>query len=452
MKRKSVFSSSVAAVLLMSMLTACASSSAPSAETTSGAATAAAEMTGEQVKKEPAKITALVQQSRNYEGLQKMIEKLKTDENITVDVQVVPDGESLNMIKMKLNSGEAPDLIDYNVPAIYSIIDPQQNFADLSDCEFVKRMTIPENTMYTDGKVYGFRFLSVNSTHGFIYNKDVFEQCGVTKVPETWDELLTACEKIKAAGVTPLFIPKDTWVPQIFMTDNFVKALGQKESEDFAAKVLKNEIKWTDVPEFAEVIDKYLDLYNKGYVNSDFASAVYDDSLAAIADGTSAMIFNGNKSANAIVKANPDVKVGFFPLSMTPGVDFVTENMSSPGFVVYKNSKNLDTVKRVLDLWSTPEYANLYFEGNPGFPAFKDVDGGMLPEYLAEVNEKYISKGKAVPEFNYYTMPINALCDSTLYVYYIEAPAKGNMDGAAIMEKFQRDFEQYMQDQGVAGF
>ena len=48
----------------------------------------------------------MVQQSRYYDGLQKMIEKLEKEENIIVDVQVVPDAESLNMIKMKLNSGE----------------------------------------------------------------------------------------------------------------------------------------------------------------------------------------------------------------------------------------------------------------------------------------------------------------------------------------------------------
>ena len=40
-----------------------------------------------------------------------MIEKLEKEENIVVDVQVVPDAESLNMIKMKLNSGEAHGIL-----------------------------------------------------------------------------------------------------------------------------------------------------------------------------------------------------------------------------------------------------------------------------------------------------------------------------------------------------
>ncbi len=139
-------------------------------------------------------------------------------------------------------------------------------------------------------------------------------------------------------------------------------------------------------------------------------------------------------------------------MSMKDGVDVATENMSSPGFVAYKDSANLDTVKKVFDLWSTPEYADLYFADRPGFPAFADVNGGEIPSYLNDINDKFIKAGKVIPEWNYYVMDLNALCESSLYVYYVDAPAKGNMDGAAVLEKFQKDFEQYMKDQGVEAF
>ena len=33
---------------------------------------------------------------------------------------------------------------------------------------------------------------------GFFYRTDYLEQAGVEKVPETWDELLDACAKLKA--------------------------------------------------------------------------------------------------------------------------------------------------------------------------------------------------------------------------------------------------------------
>lgn len=49
-----------------------------------------------------------------------------------------------------------------------------------------------------------------------------------------------------------------------------------------------------------------------------------------------------------MLEANPDANVGMFAISMKDGVDVVTENMSSPGFVVYKDSENMDTVKKYL--------------------------------------------------------------------------------------------------------
>lgn len=398
-------------------------------------------------------ITMLIQQSRNFEGLQDMIKKLEEDENIKLDAQVVPDDEALNMIKMKLNSGEAPDLIDYNVPAIYDIVDPAANFADMTGEEWTQKLIIPANvTNKDDGKIYGFPFLSVPGTHGFIYNKDVFAKAGVEAEPKTWDELLTACDKIKESGVTPIYMPRDSWVPQILMTDNFAKILGPDGAADFADKVMKNETKWTDHPEFFEVIDTYLALYKAGYVNENFASATYDDAIAAVANGEAAMHFNGDFFGASVIQANPEANIGMFPLSMSGENKVVSENMSSAGFVAYKNSENLDTVKKVLNLWATPEYADLYFKNRPAFPAFKDVDGGPVPSYLENINEEYIKTGKAIPEFNYYVMDLNALCESTLYVYYVDAPAKGDMNGQEIMEKFQKDFEQYMLDQDKPGF
>lgn len=457
--KKSVFAIAAACMVTVGALAGCGGQGKDTAAEVPQTESVKAEASKEQQEtpakeagsKEKVVVTALIQQSRNFEGLQKMIQKLEEEENIKIDAQIVPDDESLNMIKMKLNSGECPDIIDYNVPAVYDIIDPASNFADMTGEAWTDRLIIPGNVTAKDGKIYGFPFLSVPGLHGFIYNKDVFDKAGV-EVPATWDELLAACEKIKESGTTPIFMPKDTWVPQILMTDNFAKILGADGGKDFADKILKNETKWSDVPEFAEVLDKYLELYQKGYVNSNFASATYDDAIAAVADGTAAMHFNGDFFATSVLEANPEAQIGMFPISMKEGADVITENMSSAGFVAYKNSENLDVVKKIFDLWSTPEYANLYFADRPAFPAFQGVDGGKVPDYLAEINENYIKEGKAIPEFNYYVMTLNPLFESSLYVYYVDAPAKGTMDGKAVMEKFQKDYEQYMKDQGAEGF
>lgn len=56
-------------------------------------------------------LTGMVQQSRWYSGLQNMVEKLEEDENISIEFEVVPDDQYDNLMKMRLNSHEAPDLI-----------------------------------------------------------------------------------------------------------------------------------------------------------------------------------------------------------------------------------------------------------------------------------------------------------------------------------------------------
>jgi raffinose/stachyose/melibiose transport system substrate-binding protein len=52
-----------------------------------------------------------------------------------------------------------------------------------------------------DGKTYGIPYL-LQSTF-FLYNKEMFAKNG-WKAPQTWNELLALCDKIKAKGLTPL--------------------------------------------------------------------------------------------------------------------------------------------------------------------------------------------------------------------------------------------------------
>lgn len=59
----------------------------------------------------------------------------------------------------------------------------------------------------------------------WLYNKQIFEEAGITTVPTTWDELVAVCEKIAAAGYQPISIPGDYnsfwsgtmgWLSQIY--------------------------------------------------------------------------------------------------------------------------------------------------------------------------------------------------------------------------------------------
>ena len=54
----------------------------------------------------------------------------------------------------------------------------------------------------------------------------------------------------------------------------------------------------------------------------------------------------------------------------------------------------------LFELWSTPDYGNLYYENRPGFPALGAIDGGETPDYLVGINDRYIATGNTIEEFN----------------------------------------------------
>ena len=105
-------------------------------------------------------------------------------------------------------------------------------------------------------------------------------------------------------------------------------------------------------------------------------------------------------------------------------------------------------------MWSTPEYCDLFFEDQPGFPNLEGVNGNQqqFSSSVNEIYEEYVGSGRTVTEMNEHWGTIQPLFATKLWVYYLEAPSKGNMDGKAILERFQEDVAQYMTEKKAEGW
>ena len=249
---------------------------------------------------EKVELTGMVQQSRWYSGLQNMVNALEEKENISIEFEVIPDDQYDNLMKMRLNSHEAPDLIAYQFADLFAAVDPEEFFVALDDESWMSKVQAPELTEY-NGKHYGYCFEASNGFQGLIYNKDVFEENGITELPKTLDEFYAICDQLKEAGIVPIAMPSDIWVPQIWMTSGMSRALGTVEAcEDFADKILTNQAKFNDYPEMAAVIDEYLQLFERGYVNEDFITVSYDEILGRLASGEIAMIYGATEILTSI--------------------------------------------------------------------------------------------------------------------------------------------------------
>ncbi|WP_432491232.1 ABC transporter substrate-binding protein [Kineococcus auxinigenes] len=154
---------------------------------------------------------------------------------------------------------------------------------------------------------------------GVIYNARLFEENGVA-VPQTWSDLVAACETFRAAGVTPVYSTlQEVWTIQqglfdyctgsaldvaAFFAD--LRALGADAGPE-------EEVSFSNV--FAEPVEKMLQLAS--YSNPDAASRAYADGNLAFGRGEAAMYLQGPWALGEIAKVDPDLPVGTFPLPMT---------------------------------------------------------------------------------------------------------------------------------------
>jgi len=100
-------------------------------------------------------------------------------------------------LKGKFAIGEAPDLFQL---AQFDLPQWKEHLTDLSGetwIDDVYDQSLQAGTV--DGKLYGWPHTLEAS--GIVYNKDLFAQAGITKEPETFEELKEACRLLEQAGI-----------------------------------------------------------------------------------------------------------------------------------------------------------------------------------------------------------------------------------------------------------
>ncbi len=392
-------------------------------------------------------LTVMTAQSGNTKGLQAMAKKLEEEEGIILDIQVIPDDQFDNLFTMRINSGEAPDLIRYNVPHLYGFVDAPSLLADLSDGSWVDSLLNPDMSTHSDGKVYSWTYQSSSGFLAMMYNKDLFASVGYETPPTTVEEFYDLCDKLKTKGITPIGQPSDVWVPQIYMAGGNGRALGSTQSVyDFASAISTGTKKFSDYPELAEVIDYYLSFFEKGYMNQDYLTTNVEGIQTKIVNGEIAMLMAASQMFNNLQESYPDAEISMFNMPAPyDSRDMLSANISAEGFCVPKTSKNIDLAKKVFELWSTPEYLALAFAEEPGFPAYPGIDGGAMKSEILDMYNSYARKGHIVTDVNGPLNILTPLYYSALFLYYQEAPKKG-WTGMELLERFQKDVDQFLSE------
>jgi multiple sugar transport system substrate-binding protein len=142
----------------------------------------------------------------------------------------------------------------------------------------------------------------------FCYNKKLFDQAGLDPAapPETWDELLAACAKLKAKGITPLAIGnKDTFGGRWAFAFLAVQTL---DSLDDLKAPLLGDASFAD-PQFSEWMERWKELIDNGYYNEDAMSLDGQGGYDVFGAGKAAMAWAVENGAVAWGEALGDENV-----------------------------------------------------------------------------------------------------------------------------------------------
>ncbi len=212
--------------------------------------------------------------------------------NIKIEMTAYGDEEIKDKTRVLLGSADAPDIfftwsgeriMQYvrsgNALDITKYLDEDSEWKD----SFNQVML---DSCNKDGAYYAIPW--DYSSKEVVYNKNVFEQAGITELPTTWDEFLDVCQKIKDIGVTPLAVGNQySWVVCHFMTT----LNGKLVPEDVLnANYTLENTEFSD-PGYAEALDMMKGLYDQGYTNTDINSCTWEMSQAMVKEGTAGMVY-----------------------------------------------------------------------------------------------------------------------------------------------------------------
>ena len=396
-------------------------------------------------------ISFMLSQAKWKDVFTDMAEQIKKDTGLDIEFQVVPDDQYYPLLKTKLTTGEVPDVFMYNVPMNNVDLNTINNTVDLGNEPWVSRLSNPNILKDPiDGKIYAMPFESSSFFGPVYYNKKVFRRLNISETqPKTYEEFLNVLRKIKSQGkgIVPVYMcEKDSWTTQVFTTLGFGVALSDKK--EVWNKLLQNKIKWSDVPEFRTILNDFMKIYNEGLVNADHLSATYDMAKEAVAEGRAAMLFNGEWALSDIESKYPDADMGAWI------IPFMDKNLMGTGAYVQglfiPKRGNVAAAKKLLEIWAQPEYQALYWAAHPGFPGFKDVDGGAVPKAVDMLVKTYILTGKYAYQMND-MVPITAPIQPELWKYYVEMTA-GMKTPEQVLKAWDVLYTDYMKARKEPGF
>lgn len=211
-----------------------------------------------------------------------------------IKLEEVPgDANYVDKIKVQLGTGDLPPVVygaGYNLLDLALAKDLVVDLTPYVEADPEWKALYSEtalNTNSRDGKIYASSV--EGSVVGYFYNKDLFAQAGIDAPATTWDEFWEQCDKLKAAGITPLALDTadSAWVTQLWW--GAMVATSGEEGMKFMQTMNPTDYNFPEMVEAVETVQKML----QEYTTLDAIGGKYEHAANNFLSGQAAMIANG---------------------------------------------------------------------------------------------------------------------------------------------------------------
>ncbi|UUP16789.1 ABC transporter substrate-binding protein [Nitratireductor thuwali] len=267
-------------------------------------------------------------------------------------------------LNAKLEAGSAGDLITCRPFDASLELYKKGQLADLSDLEGMRNFSdVAKSAWQTDDGSATFCVPMASVIHGFIYNKDAFEELGI-EPPATEEEFFAVLDKIKEDGT---YIPmamgtKDLWEAATMGYQNIGPNYWKGEEGRLA--LIKGEQKLTDEPWVApfETLARWRD-----YLGDGFEAQSYPDSQNLFTLGRAA-IYPAGSWEISVFNEQADFEMGAFPPPVQAEGDtcYISDH-TDIAMGMNADTEHPEEARTFLNWVASDEFATIYANALPGF-------------------------------------------------------------------------------------
>lgn len=214
----------------------------------------------------------------------------------------------------------------------------------------------------------------INRINNIWYNTNVFAKYGITKLPDTYDELFVLLDKMKADGLVPVAMGT---LRGYEITQNFEAILASMMTVDEYVGLWNGKTSWIN-PKVA----KSLEIQKKmmTYVNADHSSMPWQDAIEYVIDGKAAFL---NVQGDWIDGWRSAVNRDLSHIARTAPVGCDTIYLyNTDTFALPKKAPNRENALKMLRVFGSKAGQEAFAPNKGAVPARGDVDLSKFNDYL----------------------------------------------------------------------